>query len=129
MQKYIQVVEDDEDIRFCVQYVLEDADFYVETFEDAASFNNRLRRDNVDLIILDVMLPDGNGIDICKNIKADFHTNDIPVVIMSAHANPNVILQNACANDFICKPFDIDYFLERVKSNLHLTDKNLQSNS
>jgi two-component system phosphate regulon response regulator PhoB len=120
MQKYIQIVEDDEDIRFCVQFVLEDADFYVETFEDATSFNNRKRKENVDLIILDVMLPDGNGIDICRNIKGDYNTNDIPVVIMSAHAKPQNILADACANDFISKPFDIDYFLQRVKTNLHV---------
>jgi DNA-binding response OmpR family regulator len=120
MQKYIQVVEDDEDIRFCVQFVLEDADFYVETFQDASSFKNRERKDKVDLIILDVMLPDGNGIDLCKTIKADFHTNDIPVLIMSAHASAKLILQNTCANDFIGKPFDIDEFLERVKNNMHI---------
>lgn len=120
MQKYIQVVEDDEDILFCVKFVLEDADYYVETFEDASSFTNRARRDNVDLIILDVMLPDGNGVDLCKNIKADYHTNEIPVLIMSAHASGNLILKDACANDFIGKPFDIDFFLERVKSNMHV---------
>jgi two-component system phosphate regulon response regulator PhoB len=120
MQKYIQLVEDDEDIRFCVQFVLEDANFNVETFEDATSFNNRKRKNDVDLIILDVMLPDGNGIDLCKNIKGDFHTNGIPVLIMSAHARPQNILDDACANDFISKPFDIDYFLQRVKTNLHV---------
>jgi two-component system phosphate regulon response regulator PhoB len=119
MQKYIQIVEDDEDIRFCVQFVLEDADFIVETFGDATSFNNRKRKDNVDLIILDVMLPDGNGIDLCKNIKGDYNTNGIPVLIMSAHARPQLILEDACANDFISKPFDIDFFLDRVKRNLH----------
>jgi two-component system phosphate regulon response regulator PhoB len=120
MQKYIQIVEDDEDIRFCVRYVLEDANFDVETFEDATSFNNRERRDNVDLIILDVMLPDGNGIDLCKHLKGDYHTNGIPVLIMSAHARQQNILEDACANDFISKPFDIDYFLNRVKTNLQV---------
>jgi two-component system phosphate regulon response regulator PhoB len=120
MQKYIQVVEDDEDIRFCVQFVLEDADFIVELFEDATSFNCRERKDNVDLIILDVMLPDGNGIELCKNIRADFHTHGIPVLIMSAHARSQTILDDACANDFISKPFDIDDFLKRVKTNLQV---------
>lgn len=120
MQKYIQIVEDDEDIRFCVQFVLEDANFNVETFENVTSFNNRQRKDNVDLIILDVMLPDGNGIELCKNIKADFDTNGIPVLIMSAHARSQTILDDACANDFISKPFDIDFFLDRVKTNLQI---------
>jgi two-component system phosphate regulon response regulator PhoB len=115
MKKYIQIVEDDGDIRFIVEYILEDADYVVETFENATSFNNRSTIDGVDLIILDVMLPDGNGIDLCKNLKQNSQTTQIPIIIMSAHAGSKSILEEACADDFINKPFDLEYFLTRVK--------------
>ena len=116
MKKYIQIVEDDGDIRFIVEYILEDADYTVESFENATSFLNRTRIEDVDLIILDVMLPDGNGMELCRDLKNkegdDKHT---PVIIMSAHAGAKSILEEACADDFINKPFDLDYFLSRVQ--------------
>jgi two-component system phosphate regulon response regulator PhoB len=115
MNKHIQIVEDDGDIRFIVEYILEDANYIVETFENATTFNNRLRIDNVDLIILDVMLPDGNGIDLCRNLKTNNQTVNIPVIIMSAHAGSQSVMEEACADDFINKPFDLDNFLTRVK--------------
>lgn len=119
MNKHIQIVEDDGDIRFIVEYILEDANYIVETFENATTFINRARIDNVDLIILDVMLPDGNGIDLCRNLKNDEKTIDIPVIIMSAHAGSQSVLEEACADDFINKPFDLDNFLTRVKKILN----------
>jgi two-component system phosphate regulon response regulator PhoB len=115
MKKYIQVVEDDGDIRFIVEYILEDANYEVESFEDATSFINRPNNYAVDLIILDVMLPDGNGIDICQSLKSDEKSKHIPVIVMSAHAGSKAILEEVCADDFINKPFDLDYFLTRVK--------------
>jgi len=115
MNKHIQIVEDDGDIRFIVEYILEDANYVVETFENATTFNNRARIADVDLIILDVMLPDGNGIDLCRNLKMSDKTDKIPVIIMSAHAGSQSVLEEACADDFINKPFDLDNFLTRVK--------------
>jgi two-component system phosphate regulon response regulator PhoB len=115
MNKHIQIVEDDGDIRFIVEYILEDANYIVETFENATTFNNRGRIEDVDLIILDVMLPDGNGIELCRNLKNDSKTVKIPVIIMSAHAGSKSVLEEACADDFINKPFDLDNFLTRVK--------------
>jgi two-component system phosphate regulon response regulator PhoB len=114
MSKHIQVVEDDGDIRFIVEYILEDANYSVETFGNATSFMNRSRTEGVDLIILDVMLPDGNGIDICRDLKGNEAFRKVPVIIMSAHAGSKSILEEACADDFINKPFDLDYFLMRV---------------
>ncbi len=119
MNKHIQIVEDDGDIRFIVEYILEDASYIVETFENATTFLNRANIDNVDLIILDVMLPDGNGIDLCRNLKTDEKTVNIPVIIMSAHAGSQSVLEEACADDFINKPFDLDNFLMRVKKILN----------
>lgn len=114
MNRRVQVVEDDEDIRYVVAYLLEDAGCTVETFENAKAFQNRSEKHQIDLIILDVRLPDGNGIDISKDLKNDTHTSDIPIIIMSAHAQGDVALKQGKANAFIQKPFDLDFFVSRV---------------
>jgi two-component system alkaline phosphatase synthesis response regulator PhoP len=118
MAKLIHIVEDDEDIRFIVEYLLRDENYDVESFGGAKEFIKGIQGDKPDLIILDVMLPDGNGIAICRDLKTSSETQHIPVIIMSAHAAEKSVLEEACADDFISKPFDLDYFLQRVKKQL-----------
>lgn len=115
MERLIQVVEDDSDIRFIVRYILEESSFVVETFENATSFLNRTKKEDVDLVILDVMLPDGNGLELSRNLKADIATSTIPVIIMSAHSRADLALRLGQADKFIQKPFDLDMFLEKVR--------------
>jgi two-component system phosphate regulon response regulator PhoB len=114
MRKIIQIVEDDGDIRFIVSYILEDAGYIVETFENAQAFLNRKRREDVDLVILDVMLPDGNGIELCKELKMHYATSKIPVIIMSAHESLDKVFKEGKADDFITKPFDLERFTAKV---------------
>lgn len=116
MERVIQIVEDDADIRFIVEYVLEDASYTVETFENAKAFLNRSNKERVDLVILDVMLPDGSGIDLSKELKESSGTSNIPVIIMSAHASSDVALSEGSADGFIQKPFDIDHFVKQVSA-------------
>ena len=115
--KEIFIVEDDQDIRELIGFLLESHDFKVQAFPTAEDFNRALLVQNPDLILLDIMLPDGNGVEICRALRDDEHTTTIPVVLMSAHADAS-ILQNHCANDFIAKPFDIDDLVERVNYQL-----------
>jgi two-component system phosphate regulon response regulator PhoB len=119
MDKRIQIVEDDEDIRFIIEYILEDSGYKVETFPNATSYISRTNKKEIDLLILDVMLPDGNGIDLCRQHKEDPVTANIPVLVMSAHARAKSILEEACADDFISKPFDLDNFLKKAKKLLN----------
>ena len=118
MKRIIQIVEDDEDIRSILEIILEDANFTVETFGNVTSFKNRSRQ-QVDLILLDVMLPDGNGIDLSRWLKADAQTCQIPILIMSAHALVNDVLSSTQADGFISKPFDIDVFVSKIQQTLH----------
>jgi two-component system phosphate regulon response regulator PhoB len=114
MGKIIQVVEDDEDIRFILEYVLADSGFALETFDSVKAFSNRSRKNDVDLILLDVQLPDGNGIDLCYNLKTSELTRHIPVVVMSANASSSRALIDGKADDFIAKPFDLDELVTTI---------------
>jgi DNA-binding response OmpR family regulator len=119
MEKNIQVVEDDEDIRFILEYALADSGFVLETFDSISAFTKRSRKENIDLILLDVQLSDGSEIDLCKSLKCDELTRHIPVVIMSANASRSRALVQRKADDFIAKPFDLENFLARIQEILN----------
>lgn len=119
MRKRIHVVEDDEDIRFIIDFILKDANFEVELSATASHFREAIKTSKPDLFLLDIMLPDGDGRDICQSLKNDPDTKHIPVIMMSAHATESGILETYCADSFIRKPFDIDQFLGQINSYLN----------
>lgn len=111
----IYVVEDNDDIRELVEYIIECEGLAVKSFANATDFKTALRGQNPDLVVLDIMLPDGNGIEICSMIKSNATTKDIPVLLMSANTNITYAGKESDANDFISKPFDINDLVGRVK--------------
>ncbi|HKG07851.1 MAG TPA: response regulator transcription factor [Pedobacter sp.] len=115
MNKLIHVVEDDDDIRFIVEYILIETGYNVTSSATAREFNDYLNSAKPHLVILDVMLPDGNGIDLCRKMRSDDNLKDISIIIMSAHAAEKAVIEQACADDFISKPFDLDQLIAHVK--------------
>lgn len=113
--KEIFVVEDDDGIRELLEFLLMSKNYEVKSFPTVRAFENRNSERTPDLFLLDIMLPDGNGLDLCKQLKETDGTSSIPVVLMSAHANIN---RTEGADDFIAKPFDVDDLLERIERQL-----------
>lgn len=111
----IYVVEDNDDIRELVEYIFQMEGFLVKSFANATAFLKQISHTSPNLIVLDIMLPDGNGIDICNNLKLNKLTKNIPVLLMSANTNITRNGQESKANDFISKPFDIDDLVGRVR--------------
>jgi DNA-binding NtrC family response regulator len=114
MKKTIQIVEDDPDLRFILQYILDDPGLELEMFDCIHAFSNR--KHEADLFILDVRLPDGSGIELSQMLKSSASTSNIPVMIMSAHARAESALQQGRADYFIDKPFDLEDFVSKVKN-------------
>ncbi|MGM9477994.1 response regulator transcription factor [Pedobacter sp. GSP4] len=108
MGKYILVVEDDSDIREIIGIVLSAEGYELELCGDSRGFWNSLNQQLPDLVILDVHLPDGNGIDLCGRLKSEQKTSHIPVMMISAHSSLKEITSSCPADDFMPKPFDID---------------------
>lgn len=112
MGKEIYVLEDDKDIGFILNYILFDEGYQVKVYETISAFKNALHRGSPDLLLMDVRLPDGNGMELCAELK-DNLTFDVPVLMMSADWHVNH--KDMCgANDFIAKPFDIDLMVSKI---------------
>jgi len=121
MKKYIHVVEDNEDIRYIVEFFLMDFDYEVRLSANVKQFVASLKEPLPDLYLVDVMLPDGNGLEICSHIKNNEETKHIPVIIMSAHSNEAEIRRESLADDFISKPFDLNDLVASIEKQLQAT--------
>ena len=113
-KKSIYIVEDNKDIGFILQYFLTEEGFDVELFENVSSFHKRLLTKIPDLFLLDVMLPDGDGLKVCSEIKHFSSYKEKPVLVMSAHLPTEFDHSDSCADSFISKPFDLFVILNRV---------------
>ena len=102
--KKILIVEDDPDLQLIFKSVLTRAGFEIEILQDGRSLP--LEHLIPDLFIFDIELPFINGLELCKKVKADFLTQHIPVLIVSASIELLARASEACADDALEKPFD-----------------------
>lgn len=119
----IYLIEDDASIREIEEYALKNTGYEVATFERATPFFDKLEDLLPDLIILDVMLPDENGIDIVKQLRGSSITKSIPVIMVTAKTSELDLvkgLENG-ADDYIKKPFSVMELISRVKALLRRT--------
>ncbi len=110
MPKRIVLVEDDASIAEVLTIILEQEDYRVDSFADD-SFISGLSNDTPGLILLDMWLSGINGKDICLALKNDTAYKNIPVVIMSANRDIKQHAEEARADDYLAKPFDINRLL------------------
>jgi DNA-binding response OmpR family regulator len=118
MKKCVFVLEDNDELRELFTYLLEEESYEVHAYATAAAFRQSLEQSLPDLLVLDVMLPDGNGLDICCELKEDPKTANIAIIIMSAHAEIEDMKKKCDAEEFITKPFDIQNFIDKVEKHL-----------
>ncbi|MBC6110918.1 response regulator transcription factor [Pedobacter sp. CCM 8938] len=114
MRMRICVLEDNNDIREIVEFLLESEQYEVFSYANVCDFMNGALTRQANAFVLDVMLPDGNGIEVCKVLKSLPETMHIPVLMMSANYSTTDANYNCSAEDFIKKPFDIVDFVNRV---------------
>lgn len=115
--KSIFVIEDNEDIGFILDYFLREEGFRVRLFASAQDFTNAFKEEVPDIFLVDVMLPDGDGISLCNLIKCDSRSAATPVLIMSAHSDEKS-LKRCKAEEFIPKPFDLFDLSGRIRTHL-----------
>ena len=121
----IYCVEDDEGIRELISCALKSGGYEVKAFEKAVPFYEALKTRQPALILLDIMLPDEDGISILTNIKKNEVYSDIPVIMLTAKSSEidKVTGLEAGADDYITKPFGVMELLSRIKAVLRRTKK------
>ena len=114
----IWCVEDDSGIRDIELYALSSAGFETRGFEDGLSFWESLKKEKPELIVLDVMLPGMDGIEILTKIKESAEYNSIPVILATAKGQEYDRIRglDLGADDYIVKPFSIMEMVSRVKA-------------
>ena len=114
----ILVVEDEADISRVIELNLLAEGYRVNVAADGLSGLEKIRSLQPDLVLLDLMLPGKDGLDICRELKADKATAAIPVIMVSARGEEQdvIIGLGLGADDYICKPFRVGELVARVKA-------------
>lgn len=123
--KKILLVEDNETIIMGLKYTLEQENFEIISSKTKKETEQIISNQQFDIVLLDVTLPDGNGFDICKNIKKKL---DIPVIFLTAQDEEISIVNglDLGADDYIVKPFRTKELISRINSVLRRYGKNLE---
>ena len=124
MSVKILIIEDEPDIRRNLEYNLGREGFKASSVGSLNEANEKLKSKKFDLILLDLMLPDGSGLDLCKKIKSNSETEATPVVILTAKDDEvdRVVGFELGADDYVTKPFSVRELILRVKAILKRSD-------
>lgn len=111
----ILMVEDDSTIAFGVKYALEQEGFKIDICKDLERARLHINEKSYDIILLDVMLPDGNGYDFCKEIR---EIKDIPIIFLTACDDEvNIVMGlDIGGDDYMTKPFRVRELISRIKA-------------
>jgi DNA-binding response OmpR family regulator len=119
--KKILVVDDEVDLVKTVQFSLE-----LEGYKVLVSYNgedalNQARKENPDLILLDIMLPKLDGYKVCRLLKFDEKYKHIPILMLTAKTQEKdkIVGMETGADEYITKPFDMDELMEKIKTYLN----------
>tara|TARA_B100001540_G_scaffold278610_1_gene266877 strand:+ start:995 stop:1687 length:693 start_codon:yes stop_codon:yes gene_type:complete len=112
----ILIVEDEQDIRDLLIFNLQKEGFKVESVDNGDSALSLIRKNNFDLILLDLMLPGIGGFDLTRILKNDKQTSEIPIVMLTAKGEEGDIVKGLelGVDDYITKPFSIKVLLARI---------------
>ena len=117
-QKKILVVEDEEDIQELLRYNLVKEGYQAHCVGSGEAGLQEARKIFPDLLILDLMLPEMNGLEVCRQLKSDLNTQPIPIIMLTAKGEETDIVLGLemGADDYVTKPFSIKVFLSRVRA-------------
>ena len=114
----IYIVEDDQNIREIQRFALQNSGYQVEEFACARDFYRQIRKRTPDCVLLDIMLPDEDGLEILEKLRADPEMRRVPVMMVTARTTEldKVKGLDKGADDYITKPFGVMELISRVKA-------------
>jgi DNA-binding response OmpR family regulator len=114
----ILLIDDDKDICVMVEAILQFAGHQVKSCSIPDQLPQLLSNTKPRLLLMDMLLSGTDGRDVCRQLKATPENDHIKIIMMSAHPDADRSCRDAGADDFISKPFDMDYFISRVNTQL-----------
>lgn len=127
MNKKILVIEDEDDIRELLRYNLEKSGYEYFEATSGESGWNKIQDINPDLILLDLMLPGIDGLEVCDRIKTELKPQNIPVVMLTAKGEEEDIVKGLemGADDYVTKPFSVKVLLARIAKVFRTTSQSI----
>lgn len=118
MAKSIFIIEDETDMLELLAFILKKQGYKVYSFEKADNVLRQMESIMPDLVLLDVMLPDISGLELCKAIKDNAKTTDIPVIMLTSRNDEYDVIMgfNFGCSDYITKPFNEKILIARIKA-------------
>ncbi len=120
----IYLLEDDSTIQNFVLYTLQNTGYEAEGFERPSDFWRKIEERVPDLLLLDIMLPEEDGIEILKKLRADKRTRKLPIILLTAKSTEydKVIGLDSGADDYVAKPFSMMELMSRIKALLRRSE-------
>ncbi len=114
----VLLVEDDETIGDLVKYNLERQGFAVDWVLDGREALRKLRKKRYDIIILDLMLPSVDGLELCRQIRSEGKNRETPIIVLTALGDEDTKVKgfSAGADDYVTKPFSVKELLARIEA-------------
>ena len=125
MSQKILIIEDEPDIRKTLEYNISREGYSVVSASSLVEAKSQFESDSFSLILLDLMLPDGSGLDLCRDIKSDKEKSSIPIIILTAKDDEvdKVVGFELGADDYVTKPFSVRELILRMKAVLKRGEK------
>ena len=114
----VLIIEDDRALTDVLQYNLNNAGYETITSTDGQDALNQARLKLPDLVVLDLMIPVLDGLEVCKRLRANAETRDTPILMLTAKGEETdqVVGFSVGADDYVVKPFSVKILMERIKS-------------
>ncbi|OOQ60347.1 histidine kinase [Mucilaginibacter pedocola] len=113
--KTILICDDDEGILDMLELILEETGYRIIPVKNSLLIYEEIEKQSPDLILLDLWMPVLSGDQVLRTLRKNPETNNIPVIVISASREGQRIANEAGADDFIAKPFDLDQLVNRVQ--------------
>jgi len=123
-QKKILIVDDEEHILELIKFNLEKNGFEVVTLDNGESAIGFLKENSVDLVVLDLMLPGMDGLEVCKNLRRIDGLEKLPIIMLTARGEETdrILGLELGADDYLTKPFSVRELIARIKAVLRRSD-------
>ena len=115
---YILAVDDDEDVLTSIVEVLEEADYTVKAASSGQAALDQIAQQLPDLVVLDIVMPEMDGLEVCRRIRADPFTSKLPIIFLTARGRATDIVQglDTGGDDYLTKPFEVIELPARIRA-------------